>query len=143
MNPYFSKQKIANVEPIIHDQIDKLCHRLDKSATSGDVVPIGVAYAALTMDIVTEYTMEGSYGNLEYENFNTDMVDCVKGVGPQWRLGKHIRWFAIVFPKIPNWIIAKIDPRSAQWHAFQKVTSLPLSRLATNLEVVVICPQTY
>ena len=129
MNPYFSKQKIAAMEPIIHEQIDKFCRRMNEFAKSGDVVPIGVAYAALNMDIVTEYTMEGSYGNLNYKDFNADMVDCVKGVGPQWRLGKHVQWFPKVFPHIPNWIIAKIDPRSAQWHAFQKVSTITMPPL--------------
>ena len=123
MNPYFSKQKIVTMEPMIHNQIDKFCQRMNEFEKSGDFVPIGLAYAALMMDVVTEYTMEGSYGNLKYKDFNADMVDCVRGIGPQWRLGKHLTWFPVVFPHIPNWIIAKIDPRSAQWHAFQKVST--------------------
>ena len=57
MNPYFSKQKIVTMEPIIHNQIDKFCQRMNEFKKSGDFVPIGLAYAALWMDVVTEYTM--------------------------------------------------------------------------------------
>ena len=129
MNPFFSKQKIGTLEPVIQSQIDKLCERVEGFTKSGDFIPIGLAYSAMTMDIVTEYTMEGSYGNLDRKDFGKDIVDCVKGVGPMWRLGKHMRWLPTVLPYVPNWIIAKLDPKAAQWHAYQAVRMTPLDLL--------------
>ena len=123
MNPFFSKQKIGTLEPVIQSQIDKLCERIEGFAKTGHHMPIGLAYSAMTMDIVTEYTMEGSYGNLDSEDFGKDMVDCVKGIGPMWRWSKHFRFLTTVLPHVPNWIIMKLDPKAAQWHAFQKVST--------------------
>ncbi|ERF69870.1 hypothetical protein EPUS_05412 [Endocarpon pusillum Z07020] len=119
LNPFFSKKKIVSLEPVLQGQVEKLSRRMEEFADSGKVMPLGYAYAAFTMDIVTEYAMEKSYGNLDHEDFNADLCDCVKGVGPIWHLGKHIPWFNQIYAMTPSWVIQKLLPKSGHWKAFQ------------------------
>ena len=121
LNPFFSKQKIATLEPLIHTQLEKLSNRIDSFVESGKVLTIGIAYAAFTMDVITDYAMEKSYGNLDFEDFNQGMANATKKFGKIWHLGKHATWFVPLFSKIPASIIKRLDPDSAQWKAFQEV----------------------
>ena len=90
------------------------------------------------MDVVTEYAMEKSYGNLDQEDFNQNLTDCVLGSGPVWRWGKHLPWLLPLFAHAPRWIIHKLNANASQWQAFQQVsltseysnTSTPSSHLS-------------
>ena len=124
LNPFFSKQKITALEPVIQEQVEKLVKRIDELAASGKVVPIGTAYSAFAMDVVTEYAMEKSYGNLDQEDFNQDMVDCGQGAGLVWRLGKHVTWVPVLCAMLPNWTIKMLAPKAAQWMAYQEVNNM-------------------
>lgn len=114
LNPFFSKQKITALESVMQAQVEKLSKRIEEFAASGKVLPNGTAYSAFTMDVVTEYCMEKSYGNLDYEDFNQSMADCVKGIGPVWRLGKHMTWIPSLFAAVSSCIIESLDPKSGQ-----------------------------
>lgn len=74
------------------------------------------------MDVVTEYAMEKSYGNLDHDDFNADLSDSTNGVGPIWHLGKHIPWFTRIYSMTPSWVIQKLLPKSGHWKAFQDVS---------------------
>ena len=119
-NPFFSKQKILSLEPVIQGQIEKLPNRVEDFAASGKVLVIGVAYAALTIDVVTEYAMEKSIGNLDRKDFNRDMVECARGFGLMWRIGKHITWLPPLMEVAPDWLMER-EPKIGQWIAFRQV----------------------
>lgn len=122
LNPFFSKQKVASLEVVIRNQIEKLAQRIEEYAASGNVLSIGTAYCALTMDIISEYSMGKSYANLEYPNFHQELVEAVSGFGTLWRIGKHFRLFSLLVANIPIWIIRKLDPKAAAWIAFEAVS---------------------
>lgn len=134
LNPFFSKQKIAVMESAIMDQVEKLSRRIEGFAASGQVLPLGFAYSALTMDIITEYAMEKTYGNLDYADFNQDMVDCIRGFGKMWRLGKHMNWLPRLMALVPTSVTLKLDPKLGQWKAFQEVGKASF-RLSVHLLV--------
>lgn len=121
LNPFFSKQNIASREPVIQNQIEKLTRRIDDFTISGDALSIGIAYCALTMDIVSEYATGKSYGSLDYPDFNQEMAACVSSIGKIWRIGKHFYLLWLLMMNVPNWILRKLDPKSAQFTAFENV----------------------
>lgn len=122
-NPFFSRQKILSLEPVIQGQIEKLSKRIEEFAASGEVLVIGIAYAALTIDVVTEYAMEKSFGSLDRKDFNRDMVQCISGLGLIWRTGKHITWLPPFLERAPSWLMKKLNPKIGQWLAFREVCS--------------------
>lgn len=121
LNPFFSKQKIATLEPLIENKIDQLSRRFREFASSASVLSIGTAYSALNMDIITEYTLIKGQDNVHAKDFNYEMVEAVKGVIKLWQLGKHVPVLPWLYERTPVWVIKQINVRMAQWTALQKV----------------------
>lgn len=69
LNPFFSKQAVQRLEPVIQQKIDLLCKKLDVYAQSERVVSVGDAVMALTTDIISEYSFGYSYDLLEKDGF--------------------------------------------------------------------------
>lgn len=125
LNPFFSKQKINSLEATLQAQIEKFCKRVEDFAYSGKILPLSYAYGAFTMDVVTEYAMEKSYGNLNREDFGADLVGSIKGIGPMWHFGKHFPWLLRhLLATAPSWLLERLVPKSSQWTAFQEVRDL-------------------
>ena len=123
LNRFWSKQKITAFTPFIQTQVEKLCARIEEFAESGAVLPIGNAFSAFTMDVVTEYVLESSYGNLDHPDFNRAVCDVVKAVGPVWRVGKHITFVPKLFEMTPLWAVKRLAPDVLAWKAFLDVSS--------------------
>lgn len=121
LNPFFSKQRISSALPSIQAQIEKLSSRLDGFVDSGKVLPIGVAYSAFTMDVVTDYVLEKSYGNLDCEDFNTEFVTTISDQGYVWRVGKQIRLLPMLFVKAPTWAVRILSPGMIRYKMFLEV----------------------
>lgn len=51
LNPFFSKQSIFKLEPVIRDLVARLCGRFEQFRGTGNPVNLGHAYAALTTDV--------------------------------------------------------------------------------------------
>ena len=124
-NAFFTKEAVSSLEPIIKKQIEKLSSRIESVAFSGEALPIGVAYSAMTMDITTVYATGSSYGNLDRKDFNQALVYCFAGFGPLWRIAKHIPWLVSVFMMFPSWMMTMLSETTAQYRALQEVFQSP------------------
>ncbi|KAB8206100.1 cytochrome P450 [Aspergillus parasiticus] len=85
MNPYFSQQRIRQLEPMLRDMVDKLHTPLHMYHP----------FNAFTTDVVVEYTMGDSFHYLDDHN------------GIQF---KQFRWFISLFELLPRWLIMSINP---------------------------------
>ena len=61
INPFFSKQKVAALQPVIQQLVDKLCNKFEKCKGTGEVIPMECAFDAFTMDVITEYALDTSF----------------------------------------------------------------------------------
>ena len=68
LSPFFSKQAVQRLEPMIQSKIDLLCRRLREFAQRGQVLVVENAMVALTTDIISEYSFGYSYNALEQED---------------------------------------------------------------------------
>ena len=70
MNPYFSKQSIHRLEPIIQRTLKKVLGRLARKAESGEPIAMQLLFAATTSDIISDYCFGQSSNNLDREDLN-------------------------------------------------------------------------
>ncbi len=49
LNPYFSTQAIARIEPVVRDKLDMLRGRLADARASGEAINVELAFMALTV----------------------------------------------------------------------------------------------
>lgn len=61
-SPFFSKQAIKAAEPLIQEQVKKLCDVLHKSHVDGDVVELRVSFLAFSTDTASSYVLGESKG---------------------------------------------------------------------------------
>ncbi len=110
LNPYFSKQSVARLAPLIQSCIDILCERLKQAQRSREPVNLSVAYSALTADIVTEYSFGKSYGFLSRPDFGSGFYAIVMRSGLLGHLIKQFGWLYPVMNAMPAWLVALVKP---------------------------------
>lgn len=69
LNPFFSKQSVQRLEPVIQQNVDLLCKKLQEYGQSNRVVSVDNAVMALATDIISEYSFGYSYDLLEEDDF--------------------------------------------------------------------------
>ena len=110
LNPFFSKKSIADLEPVIQAQVDKLCSRLGEC--KGQVVNLSDALACLSGDVISDCAFGETYGLLDGPDF-----------APEWRsfmmdlsLGTHLmKQFGSVYQLIMTivpWLLPLLHPLS-------------------------------
>ncbi|MCJ1464854.1 hypothetical protein MMC07_003469 [Pseudocyphellaria aurata] len=122
LNPFFSKQKVATLEPLVEEKIGQLSRRLQDFASSARVLSLSTAYSALTSDIVTAYTMIKGQDNLEAEDFNQSMVEAARGNVQMWHWGKYIPFIIWLYERTPVWMMRKFNVQMAEWTALGQKT---------------------
>jgi cytochrome P450 len=57
VNPFFSKQAVARLEPMLNFMIEKFCRRIEEHRKLAKPMPIRRAYMCLATDIITLYAL--------------------------------------------------------------------------------------
>jgi hypothetical protein len=125
INPYFSKQKIMSLEPVIQANANKLCNRIREFKGIKEPFPIRLAYECLTTDIITEYCMAKSYGNLDKPDFMKYHYMVTK-FGAVVYLTKQLAFLQRLIASLSSWLVLKLDLGMGSYIAFQEVRLQPL-----------------
>lgn len=116
--PFFSKESVSKREPFLRQQVELLVGRVERNAASSDVLEIGIAFAAFSMDITTGYGLGYTMGNLDRVDFNRDLANFFTDFGPLWVLGKHIPFLPWLFRRAPGWMLSCLGDRLAAYKTF-------------------------
>ncbi|ETN41890.1 uncharacterized protein HMPREF1541_03829 [Cyphellophora europaea CBS 101466] len=129
LNPFFSKQAITRMEPLIRELIEKLSVRFEGFRETGEPVDALQAYAALTTDIITTYSFNTSYGCIEDPNWRFEwpqaMVDSTTSV----HMNKQFKWLFPAMQATPEWIVERANPAVMHLINFQKDLARQISGL--------------
>lgn len=133
VNPYFSRAAIAELEAqSIRSKVDLLCERLrehtsssssssssSSPAAAGDeVVDVGAAMTALTMDVICEYCYGECYDCLRDPAFAPHWKQAMQGGFESTNVTKHFIWLLRLMNSLPDWLAVKMSPGIAifvQW----------------------------
>jgi cytochrome P450 len=132
LNPFFSKQAITRMEPLIRELLEKLCKRFEGFRETGEPVDTLKAYAALTTEIITRYSFDTSYGCIEDPDWKWEwpeaMVESTKGA----HLNKQFKWVFPAMQATPEWIVKRVNPPVMNLINFQKDLARQISGLMEN-----------
>lgn len=131
VNPYFSKAAIAQLEAeSIRAKVDLLCERLREhaspsSAAAGtgggeEVVDVGAAMTALTLDVISEYCYGDCYDCLQDPAFAPQWKRAMQGGFESTNVTKHFIWLLRLMNSLPAWLAVKMNPDIAvfvEWRA--------------------------
>ena len=121
LNPFFSKQKVNAMEPILQSQVDRMCERIAGYRGKGESLPIRLCYTCLTIAITCEFTFGQNYGVLEMDGWGVSSAETTQEA---W---KGVHW-ARLFPflsrienAVPNWLIIWLASKSEETIAFARI----------------------
>ena len=121
LNPYFSKQSVTRLEPLIRGTIEKLCGRFEELRKSGELFEIGRAYTALTTDIITTYSFSKTYGCIDDPNWKHEWPDAMFQGSKSCHLNKQFKWVLPMMQATPEWIVKRLNPAVMNIINFQRV----------------------
>lgn len=81
INPFFSKQKVTALQPVLQELVDKLCTKLEKMRGTDEVVSIECVFDSFTMDVITEYCLDTSFGYIDSPGWSSDFRELERAFG--------------------------------------------------------------
>ena len=82
LNPFFAKRSVIETLPFVQDIIERLSDRFDAASKRAEPMNLKYGYAALTLDVMTEYcfskdpnnVMKSDYGRKFFDNVDSFLV---------------------------------------------------------------------
>jgi cytochrome P450 len=113
LNPFFSKRSAVELAPLILSKIDQLCQRLAAALDMKEVVQIELAYLALGMDVVTDYSFGQSTNYLQQKDFAFEWHKMMHSMATLIPVLRQAPWAHNIFRSIPLFMVTLISPRAA------------------------------
>lgn len=112
INPFFSKQKVNQLQPVVQHLADKLCAKLEKCRGTGEVVPLECAFDAFTMDVITEYSLDTNFGYLDHPGWSSDFRELERAFGEMGNMQRMFPPLIKIMQSLPDRLVIWMDPKS-------------------------------
>jgi cytochrome P450 len=113
INQYFSKRSIVDLEPIIHERVDRLCGRFKSAIQTQNVISLDSAFSALTADIITSRLYGEHFDYLGIEDFKFAVRETFEGMSLVFHLSRFIPFMMATLKLLPVAMIRSIMPSAA------------------------------
>ena len=109
LNPFFSKRSILALENLIQERVDKLCAAMSRPEDIKKPIDLGLAYTALTVDVISHYAFGEPYGLVERPGFSPEWKDMVWSIMESFALVRNVPWLPAVLKALPNGVTVFLD----------------------------------
>jgi cytochrome P450 len=121
LNQFFSKRSVAELELMISGKVEQLCQRLAAASETKEVVRLDIAYLALAMDVLTDYSFGQPVGYLQQKDFALEWNKVLRSLLPFLAVMKQAPWMHHILNSIPLFILNLISPGAAALARWQKI----------------------
>lgn len=128
--PFFSRRAIVALQGLIIDKIERLCCRFSELHQSGEVVDITYAMAALTMDVISAYSLGIDTDCLGKPDWSPNWLDAFRQAGYIRPLARQFKWIInpILMAISPDFI-QRFDPATAE---LSRTITYPLEKIQAS-----------
>ncbi|KAI4253641.1 MAG: hypothetical protein LQ352_003569 [Teloschistes flavicans] len=112
INPFFSKQKVTQLQPVIQGLAEKLCAKFERCRGTDEVIPLECAFDAFTMDVISEYALDQNFGYLDHPGWSSDFRELERAFGEMGYLQKMFPPLIKLMDSLPNRVVLWLDPKS-------------------------------
>ncbi|KAI0460036.1 cytochrome P450 [Xylaria acuta] len=134
LNNFFSKKSVLSLSSIMHEKEEKLMQRLEASCHNDEVVRLDDAYAALTADVISQYSWGVSPGFLDDENFNNDIRNALNEISEFVHINRFFPFLSTVMRATPRWALSRIRPGATAVLDMQDMVTQSRSRKSSGSE---------
>lgn len=110
LNNFFSKKSVLELSPIMHEKDSKLMQRFEESHQDNAVLQLDDAFAALTADLISQYSWGISSGFLEDEHFKNDMRQALNEISMFVHINRFFPVLGTVLRAMPRWLLGRLRP---------------------------------
>ncbi len=127
LNPFFSKQNVRRLEPVLQRCLHKVLGRLDGNVKSGKPIAMDLLYSATTSDIISDYCFGESYDNLDKEDLNQHFFSAFHEAGKGYHFACWNPWLVPTMTALPQNIVTLLMPQIQVFLDLVDVSALRLS----------------
>ena len=110
LNNFFSKKSVLELSPIMQEKESKLMRRFEKSHQDNTVLQLDDAFAALTADLISQYSWGVSSGFLEDEHFNNNIRQALNEISMFVHINRFFPVLGTVLRAMPRWLLGRLRP---------------------------------
>ena len=110
LNNFFSKKSVLQLSPILHEKESKLMRRFEKSHQDKTVLQLDDAFAALTADLISQYSWGVSSGFLEDEHFNNNIRQALNEISMFVHINRFFPVLSTALRAMPRWLLGRLRP---------------------------------
>jgi hypothetical protein len=110
LNPFFSKQSIRRLDPILQRTLTKVLRNLSAAAESGKIMGMNLLYSATTSDIIYDYCFGESSDNLDREDLNKPYFSGATESGRGYHFASFNPWFIPMLTTMPMQVMIFLMP---------------------------------
>ena len=110
LNDFFSKKSVVELSPMMQEKASKLMRRFEKAHIDQTVLQLDDAFAALTGDLITQYSWGVSSGVLDDENFKNDIRHALNELSNYVHVNRFFPVLGTILRAMPRWFLGKIRP---------------------------------
>jgi cytochrome P450 len=110
LNNFFSKKSVLELSPMMHEKESKLMKRIEQAHYNNSVVQLDDAFAALTADLISQYSWGVSSGFLDDDNFNNDIRQALNEISTFVHVNRFFPFLGAAMRTLPRWFLARIRP---------------------------------
>ncbi|KAF2639839.1 cytochrome P450 monooxygenase [Massarina eburnea CBS 473.64] len=102
INPFFSKQNVRKLLPVIEERVDALVRQLKICGDRREVVSIEHAFSAFTNDVVMQYCFGRCDRHIEAPDFDPLYHNTSMNAGKSIAVLKHMNWILTTMKLLPE-----------------------------------------
>jgi cytochrome P450 len=108
---FFSKQAVNNLESIIGAKVNQLTNGIEREfRQKGQVLNTGIAFTALTLDVISDYCFGQSWRCLERPDFAPEWKKTMTNLFEPVPVMRNFPWIMGFMQSLPDWVMAKMAP---------------------------------
>lgn len=113
LDPFFSKQSIIQLEPMIREKLEILCGFIETKLKTGEPVEFNLAYMALTTDVITQavFGKSGCWDCLTRPRFAAEWRATILGAAEYSTLVRHCFSLVELMRKVPYQYVMMLNKR--------------------------------
>lgn len=111
LNPFFSKQSVRRVNPILQRTLAKVLRNLSAAANTDEPMKMNLLYSATTSDIIYDYCFGQSANNLDREDLNEPFFSAFTEAGRGFHFACWNPWIVPFMRLMPMKFMVIIMPQ--------------------------------
>lgn len=128
LNPFFSRRAVLALEPVVQEKARTLLARLKDDLDTKGVVELHDLFAALSVDVASDYSFHDSYNLLNVETYGRDFANMIRGVLKMFWFFMQSSTLHTIAISLPTWV-SGMEPRFRRYNTMVEVKSSRNSRL--------------